>query len=82
MGPRDTFNAFTLMQASVVGSLTSSKVLEFMEGQGVALTISDVAKGLNLPSSRGRQLRNLFADMHAEAEIYETGIGTGCYQVL
>ena len=63
-------------------ALTPSKVLEWMEGQGGAVTISDVAKGLSLPSSLGRQLRSLFADMHAEAEIYETGIGTGLYQVL
>ena len=70
------------MQASVDGSLTSSKVMEWMEEQGGARTISDVARGLNLPSSLGRQLRGLFADMHAEAEIYETGIGTGLYQVL
>ena len=71
-----------LMQASMDHSLTVSKVLEWMEAQKCAVTISDVAKGLGLPSSVGRQLRSLFADMHAEAEIYETGIGTGLYQVL
>ena len=62
--------------------LTASKVLEWMEGQGCAVTISDVAKGLSLPSGTGLQLRSVFADMHAEAEIYETGIGTGLFQVL
>jgi hypothetical protein len=71
-----------LMQAPVDVSLTASKVLEWMEAQNCTMTISDVAKGLSLPSSVGRQLRSLFADMHAEAEIYETGIGTGLYQVL
>ena len=71
-----------MRQASVEVSLTPSKVLEWMEGQGCAVTILDVAKGLSLPSSMGRQLRSLLADMHAEAEIYETGIGTGLYQVL
>ncbi len=53
-----------------------------MEEQGCAVTIADVAKGLSLPSSMGRQLRSLFGEMHAEAEIYETGVGTGLYQVL
>ena len=53
-----------------------------MEGQGCAVTVADVANGLSLPSHAGLQLRSFFADMHAEAEIYETGVGTGLYQVL
>ena len=71
-----------MRQASVEVSLTPSKVLEWMEGQGCAVTVADVANGLSLPSHAGLQLRSFFADMHAEAEIYETGVGTGLYQVL
>jgi len=71
-----------VLQASVDLSLTTDKVVEWMEEQGCAVTIADVAKGLSLPSSMGRQLRSLFGEMHAEAEIYETGVGTGLYQVL
>ena len=72
-----------VMQASVDPlALTSSSVLEWMEGQGRPVTVSDAAKGLSLPSSLGRQLRSLFAELHSEAEIYETGVGTGMFQVL
>ena len=72
-----------VLQASVDPlALTSSSVLEWMEGQGRPVTVSDAAKGLSLPSSLGRQLRSLFAELHSEAEIYETGVGTGMFQVL
>lgn len=71
------------MQASADAlALSASRVLEWMEGQGCAVTVADVANGLSLPSHAGLQLRSFFADMHAEAEIYETGVGTGLYQVL
>ena len=72
-----------MLKASVdLLALTSSSVLEWMEGQGRPVTVSDAAKGLSLPSSLGRQLRSLFAELHSEAEIYETGVGTGMFQVL